>query len=497
MKKLLVFIAVCSLSMMATAQNSVLVGAWQQLDADGRPTTQFKYFMPDGKLLGLSYNKDYTNSSVWFMSDYKVLNDSSFVDHAFYHCDIMFQRDYYFTFHLENDSVMATSYVDYRYTGRGVETSERWKKSDRPLPVFTEAEWKALHQKSLAEFERLPSEGETVEQFAQKLYDKAKNYEKKHNLPQAIETMLIRAELDTTNLQWQRDAYMIFHTNKMAPSASEKIADRYIRLKEAMAPVANDTSVVAAYRLKAYLYNYRGNPGMLQVRKTASKAIAMETAAGHQPTLEYGLDYFLMAESYMSEGNFQDMYECMEKCIDILEKAPNVSKRQLGEAYMGKATSMMNTDRKREAIDIILNKVTTLFVDENGQPLPKMSDTVYPMTLSCYESMLSNNPKDKKLLKEYQQFLSDKMVEAVFHNTDKKRNLFGKYYILERCEWTFEKPIANFCPSHMLLMQNGQFVEFIKEQDEPANAMVNVEVVDAATKKDLIKQWKAYKKSKK
>ena len=101
MKKLCVLIAVCAMSLMAMAQKSELVGTWQQLDANGNPTTQVKVFMPDGKLLGLSFNADFTVSSVWFMSEYKVLNELAYVDHSLYHSDINYQRDYYFTYYKE------------------------------------------------------------------------------------------------------------------------------------------------------------------------------------------------------------------------------------------------------------------------------------------------------------------------------------------------------------------------------------------------------------
>ena len=105
MKQLFVFIASSVLSLTASAQQNGLVGMWQQLDSNGFPTTQVKVFMPDGKELGLSYNSDFTNSSVWFMSNYKVLNDTSYVDQAFYHSNIAYQHDYLFTFYKENDSI--------------------------------------------------------------------------------------------------------------------------------------------------------------------------------------------------------------------------------------------------------------------------------------------------------------------------------------------------------------------------------------------------------
>ena len=56
MKKLCVLIAVCAMSLMAMAQKSELVGTWQQLDANGNPTTQVKVFMPDGRLFGFYLN---------------------------------------------------------------------------------------------------------------------------------------------------------------------------------------------------------------------------------------------------------------------------------------------------------------------------------------------------------------------------------------------------------------------------------------------------------
>lgn len=493
MKKWFILLAVCTLPMMAMAQKSALVGAWQQLDANGRPTTQFKFFMPDGRLLGLSYNSDLTNSSVWFMSDYTVLNDTSYVDHAFYHSNIGYQRDYLFTFHQENDSVMVTNYVDYRTNNNRIEMTERWKKSDRPLPVYTDAEWQALLQKSLVEFDRLPAEGQTVEQYAQKLYDKAEDYKKSNKLVQACEALLIRAELDTTNLQWQKDAYDLFIENRSASSVAEKMANRYIRLKEAIAPAANDTSVVNAYRTKAGLYLYRGNAAKQQFREYITKTIALETSAGLQPSKDYGYDYLVLAMSYMNEGDFEVAYDNILKSIDIMEKASDVSKLQLSEAYIVKAVVLRNMKLDREAIDLALNKTVPLLNDESGQE--NLSGHVYPFILNSYETLLEKTPKDKKLLKEYQQFLSDKLLYDVFHSTDKKRNLFGKYLVLERGQWTLEKPTATFDDTYMLIQQDGKYMDFTKEEGEETEGMIVLEVVDAAKKKDIIKQWKAYRKS--
>lgn len=497
MKKLCVLIAVCAMSLMAMAQKSELVGTWQQLDANGNPTTQVKVFMPDGKLLGLSFNADFTVSSVWFMSEYKVLNELAYVDHSLYHSDINYQRDYYFTYYKENDSVLVTRYADYRYNNRLFVLTERWKKMDREMPTYNDAEWQALKEKSLVEFNRLPKEGQTTEQYAQELYKSAQGYIKSKKLDRASEPMLIRAELDTTNLQWQKDVLQLFVENSLAPSVAEKIADRVIRLAAAKAPVPNDTSVINAYRTKAYMYNYRGNIGMPQTRECAQKAIDMAVAAGLPPTKDYGLDYFIIAMTYLPEGNFTVIEENIDKCIGIFEKATDVSKLQMAEAYMMKAMAQMLTDRSREAIDMMLDKAIPNYVDDNGQPVEKVNNYVLPSVVRCYERLLEKTPKDKKLLKEYQQFLSDKLLIASFLTTDKKRNLFGDYLLLERGTWTLEKPAAVYDDLNILLQKDDEYIKYVREKGEERTSEMHVIVVDPAKKQDIINKWKAYKKRKK
>ena len=499
MKKLLVFFAVCLLSLSSMAQQSVLEGTWVMLDSKGFPTTAVKVFMPDGKQLGLSFNSDYTFSSVWFMSYYKVLNDTSYVDQAFYHSDIAYQHDYLFTYYKESDSILVTRYVDYILNangmGNGIIKQERWKKMDRPMPSYTDAEWQALCQKSLAEFDRLPKDGQTVEQYAKELNDKAQEYLKANKLDRALELLHIRAELDTTNIDWQKDVYNVYLEKSIAPSSAIKIADRYIRLAEAKAPVANDTSVVNAYRMKAYLYYYRGNPALPQVQSITSKVIEMETTAGHQPTKDYGLDYFIMAMCYLPDGDMKKVYEYGMKCIDIFEKASDVDDNQKAEGYaMVGVALMIEEEREREAIDL-LKKAESLFSGEKAIKVPTM---IYPSMFSCYENLVAKNPKDKKLKKEMEQFMADKVVYEVYEATDKEFNLWGEYLVLEKGKWSLEDPAASGSGStHYLLQKGDDFLEIEVKEGENVGGVTHIRPVDAATKQEIIKQWKAYKKGKK
>lgn len=500
MKKLFVLFVSGLLSLTGMAQKSSLVGTWQLLDANGFPTTSVKIYMPDGKLLALSFNSDFSNSSVWFMANYEVLSDTSFVERAFYHSNIIYQDNSYITYRQENDSLRITYYTAFQPNGRLYQSTGRWKKMDRPMPSFTDAEWQALYQKSLIEFDRLPKEGQTVEQFAQERLNKSQDYKKRNKLDFALEELLIRADLDTANIEWQKDAVSFCLENNMSPSVGEKITDRYIRLVEAAAPVANDTSVLNAYRMKAYLCNYRGNPGMPQVREMATKCIEAETAAGHQPSKAYGLDYFMLAQSYMAEGNMEKVYENSMKCIDILEKASDVDDNQKAEAYMIAAFALM-VDVEEDQADVmqcgrqsieLLKKSVSLFC---GDRAFKITSMVYPSMLGVYAAMLAKNPKDKKLQKEVEQFMADKLLYDVFEATDKEHNLWGEYIVLEKGNWTLENPAGvDNGATHYLLQKGDEYREVEVKEDEKLPGVAHIRPVDAATKKDVISQWKAYRK---
>ena len=497
MKKLFVLFLSGVLSLTATAQEASLVGTWQQLDSNGFPTTSVKVFMPDGKLLGQSFNEDFTVSSVWFMSNYKMLNDSSYIDHAFYHSSPYYQRDYYFTFYMENDSVLVSKYIDYRNNGFGTVVQERWKKMNRPMLVFTDAEWEALHQKSLVEFERVPKEGQTVKQYAKELDAKALEYGKTQKFDRIIDALLIRAELDTTNLWWQKDAFGAFMDYHVAPSIAEKLCNRIIRLTEAAATSPTDSAVIAMYRQKAFMYANRGVNGRNDVVKTMEQLVAKDEQAGVLTSL-YGYDCNYLALTYNRMDDYDNCYKYATKAVDIFEQLPNVPNAEMANIYFTKTIGLATTKHLREAIDLALDKVVPLSINEEGESQAFLSNEVYPFVYGCYQLLSEDNPKDKKLGKEVQQFMTDKLLYAVFKSTDKELNLFGEYLVLERGEWNVETPLLNdSTPTHFVLMKDDEFISLDLKDDQDFDAMPVIKPVDAATKKDIIKRWKAYKKGKK
>ena len=494
MKKLFVLFVSGVLSLTATAQRSALIGTWQQLDANGNATTNVKIFMPDGKLLGECFNNDFTASSVWFMSNYKVLNDSTYADHAFYHSNPFYQRDYLFTFHKENDSVLVSQYIDFRPDGVGVILKEYWKKMDRALPVFTDAEWDALHQKSLVEFDRLPKEGQTLEQYAEELKQKAL---KGKTIESIFEPLLNRAELDTTNLEWQKDAFSAFITLRKSPAVAEKLANRIIRLTEAAAPSPTDTTVTEIYRYKAVMYANRGANDLASALKTMEQLVALEDRAG-VPTRDYAFDICNLALTYFTLGNFDNCYKYAAKAVDIYGQLPDATNEEKANAYFLKVKGLANTNHLREAIDLALDKVVPLYTNEQGVLNEIVPIEVYPVVAGCYEFLHKADPKDKSVTKEFQQFMSDKLLCALFQATDKELNLYGEYVILEKDGWTMENPVIAEAPSkHIVLLKDDEIIEIDLKEDQDFNALPVFRPVGVAKKKDIIKRWKAYKKGKK
>ena len=246
--------------------------------------------------------------------------------------------------------------------------------------------------------------------------------------------------------------------------------------------------------MKAYLYQYRGNPAMPQMRSIVSKMLDMEAVA-NQPTRDYGLDNFMMAMTYLPEGNMEKVYDCCMKSIDILEKATGVSDNQKAEVYATAGIApMMGEQREREAIDL-LKKAESLF---SGEVAFKITNMVYPSMFRAYYNMLQKNPKDKNLKKEVEQFMADKVVYEVFDTTNKEFNLWGEYIVLEKGAWTLENPADWANDSHHYVLQKGDEYRVVElKEDETLTGSAVIRPTDAATKKDIIKQWKAYKKGKK
>ena len=177
-----------------------------------------------------------------------------------------------------------------------------------------------------------------------------------------------------------------------------------------------------------------------------------------------------------------------------------MSAKQLGDAYFMKGMILSGKEQNREAIDVMLQKAVPLFVEEQGKPMPKIEMEIHPVVFSLYGRMLEKAPKDKKLIKEFQRFMADKvMCGLVINNTGKahEAGLEGEYYVMEADDWNVES-LAAFergC-KHFVLQKDGKHTEIDLEEDQELGAQMLVKTVDPSYKQQIVKLWKNYKKKK-
>ena len=201
---------------------------------------------------------------------------------------------------------------------------------------------------------------------------------------------------------------------------------------------------------------------------------------------------FLVGASH----NEEKCLDYLNQCIEIFENDPQTLARQKADAYMFKGMTLGEMEKYQEAIEI-LQKAIPLNIDEQGNDLPKNTAEIYPQIFKYYGFMLDHNPKDKKTVKALQQFMADKLpVGEIYKKND--YNLLGEYYIVEMNNWTVEKPAdIGDIHAHYVFQKDGNHIVVDLKEGEELGCSLNVKKVDAATKQEVIKQWKAFKKGKK
>ena len=503
MRKLFLTMAVSLFVLSSSAQSSKIEGSWIMLKPD-RSGVQplLKNFLPNGKILGISFSQDMRNQSPWIMGTYEVLNDSVFFEHDDFHSTIAYQRDFRFDYHFESDSILITHYLDRQPNAQERSVTEAWKKVEYIVGDVL-SRWDEVKLQALAAFGRVAPEGKTVEQFGDELYEQHQNYKKQNDLDGAVGILMVRAEADTTNLKWQRDLVDYLIELKALPAVADRYANRMVRLSEQLAPTPTDTSVVSAYRGRGILF---GNAAFVkpeyakQALSDLTKSIDLTKASGRPYTKSDGVSCILVSYIYFTQEKYKEAMEYSNQSINIFESDATVTAKQRGEAYFQKGLILAGEEKNREAIDVLLQKTAPFFVDEQGKPMPKMEMEIYPLVFSLYGRMLDKEPKNKKLVKEYRQFTADKLLcGLVMSNTGKahEAGLEGEYYVMEAGDWNVESlnKIERGC-EHFVLQKDGKHIEIDLEEDQELGAQMVVKTVDPSYKQQIIKLWKNYKKNK-
>lgn len=497
---MLVSILLFSFSLNALTQTkpTAIEGNWLQLGQNGMPTLYGKTFLPNGRLYGFCLSKDMSNVSTWILADYKVLSDSVYQEHVFFHTTIAYQRDITMTYYLENDSMLVTTYTDVYPNGQIVPVTERWKKFDAPTDYWTDDIWASAYQQALVDFGRAPREGQSVAEKGKVLYDSFQGYLNNRQLDRANETLLIRAELDTTNVEWQNEVLNFYLGINATPAIFEKISNRYIRLCKSVAESPTDTLLFYAYMKQGLLYLKRGANNLTEARHSLQNAIDIENASKRPTRKDAGMAFFFMAGTYINSGDFESAYNYANQSTSILDMAPDAGNVQKGEAHYLSAMALSGLkqyEKSNEEIEI----AAPLFVDDKGQPLPKLSE-INMLKFINFNKLIKQNSKDKHISKAFQYFMEDKMLCVEISDLNNKWELRGEYYVLECDAWDMDHLSTPYDMQeirHFLLQKDGKNYDINLEKEEKMGATPRVVSLDIQWKQQILKQWRNYKKTKK
>lgn len=493
---LLLVLMLIPLTMRVQAKPTPLEGMWLQVGQDDVPTLYGKVFLPDGRLYGFCFSKDFKNTATWIMADYKVVDDSVYQEHVFFHSDINYQRDISFNYFKENDSILITSYTNYYPNGQKMLITERWKKVKDSLDKWTNDAWKSEYQKALTDFGRVPREGQSIADKGKELCDTYQRYYDRQQMDQANEALLIRAELDTMNLEWQNDVLAFYQNINVTPSIAEKISNRAIRLSKSVAKSPTDTTIVNAYFLQGMIFMKRGPNGFADAKRSLQKVIGLEKASNRPAKKSTGLVYYTMA--MLNGENPEAMYEYASQCATILDAAPDADNQQKGEGHYLVALALKGL-KEFEKSNKELELVIPLFLNDKGEPLPKLAEIHLIMFLN-FMDLLKQGTLSKNTYKDFLKFMEDKMLCLEITDPLNKWQLKGDYYIMEVNNWDMDHLTTAMkgkeSARHIKLQKDGKFYSIDLEENQEIDANLRMVTSDHEWKQQLLKQWRKNKKGK-
>lgn len=478
------------------AQNNDLVGMWQAKNGQSISPDMGKIFLPNGQMYGYSLVSGYTDSlSTWIMGRYKVTDQGQYVEDLDFHASIGYQYYLNMKYWIENDnSLLVTEYVNILPNGQSQTVKELWQRkalSKERIDYLTE-NWESLLTQARKTYGRLPAEGQTINAAADSLKNLSDNFKSAGNVNGATHFCMVRAELDSTRLEWQTDVLSLLDELDIAPMYANKYADRIVRISEAQAATPTDTLVVNAYIYRAMVNMRRNNsPATF---KAINHAIELVEQSGQQQ--DYAELWQLKSLFFLKEGKYDETGNCALQAIKWMKGSQKYSNAQFAEIYYIAAAAMFFQERWAEALDYA-EQALQLFDNQ-----PNKQNEVRGFVYYMYDKLFQERPNDGELKKAYLHYMDDKMICAKYN--DSKSNpwgLEGSYYVLESGEWNMDSPFPKKNDSsqsnNMLLFKDGSIFKITKRSENDWQAELVVIPVIKSWKDTIRKEWKEYKKKNK
>lgn len=410
-----------------------LVGMWDYTGNDGSLSSSGKIFLPDGHMYGYRFNQDRKELGTWIMADYEMVNDSTYIEKCLLHSTITFQTDIEMTFHLSEDGQTLTTVFTYIYpNNQHVQTQETWQRNILNEQKYMERvaqNWDALYVQGRKDFGLYPSEEETLEERGEKYYSLYQNAIKNNNLDAAYQLILIRAELDPKNMQWQQDAVNFFMRTRSAPTPARKYAKRYRNLVQERAANVRDTTLQKSILMLFLLTN---NP--VEKYKVLEEHLQKEEACNEPPTI-YTLILYAQACGFsFQEKRYEATYDYALKAIKVHDSLEEKEVIPLSDLYNIAATSKLMGSKDYEGAILLYEKsvaLTTATTEPRDNPIATLA--------ICYDKAIKQGRKDYD--KKLKTLLKDKWwAFRVEEGQDSISNAHGFesggiYYILQRGNW--------------------------------------------------------------
>lgn len=484
-------------SVCVAAQENGLVGIWQIQNAEGIAGPFVKVFLPDGRLYGFSYEGNDETMKTWLMGRYHVTSTSTYSEDIEYHTDPFYMGHLDMHYSIGNGgNMLTTDYTIYGFDGkRSPAVVEKWSKQAIGNDIIKKLSdnWdKLLQQARQTSLYSAPNDSER-DKLAEYILN---NYnEIKEEGPKKAYMLMCRAELDTTNWLWQADVVRYMNKINMAPSIGEKYARRIISLSEAKATTPSDTLVVTAYGMYGLFISHQEGR-TAEAEKIIRQAIRLDEKSGRPDNMTRGLLYMYLGFINMSGGHASMMYFNACRATEIFEKSTDTPSYQKAEGYNMKAVAQLLQGNNAKCLQH-LEEAIPLFYDNQGNPSPRLENTVFTMALGCYGRLFKDNPKDENLTLQYKKFMEEKLLYAIEEGKEPQPSS-PRCYILEINDWDMNAPYAFDVMgekiNRVLMFQDGKFSTIEIKDNERSGGEMRLVIVDKAEKERILKLWTKYRK---
>ncbi|MBQ7472102.1 MAG: hypothetical protein IJS97_06725 [Prevotella sp.] len=491
----------CSL-LLASAQESKFVGIWTRAGVTGTEHP-CKMFTADGRLYAFYAFDDGRPAATWFLGNYEILNENTFEEQLFFHSSVQWQKNLKQKFQFDDDDHMTSSFINLQANGQAPLQTEQWVRVKEGVCFLPEPDaetWQQLKQDALVQFGRVPASGQTAAQMADSLYQASQEAKNSRKLDEALNDLIIRAELDTTNIAWQKDVQnFLYDLGALLP-----IGAKYARRVAFIAGeenAATDPDVYRAYELLTRIY--------LAVQESAGADSSLKhlidiDQANGKPT-DAGTAYKWLMRGVANSGQqkFAEAYDYAMKAAGILMDTQTDNPAFLSDCYMVAMMAAMNGQKRADAI-ATAKTLITLCAD--NEQLKSKKETAAGIISACYAKMIEQNEPNAQ--KEYEEFMKDKLFVVIFGNSQSEvpdaQNLKGEYYLMKYMNWHFNSTIpldldvTRTETMEMVLWKDGVYTTLTIPVDaKHIGAEFFVRTVGKDFKQQMAKSWKTELKQQK